>query len=356
METRHLDGIKAREVKTARLKQHVIQSGAPDGIPVVFIHGNFSSSCYFEELMLEMPSVYRCIAVDLRGYGDTEPALIDATRGARDWSDDLASLLEALAIEKAHFVAWSIGAAAAMQLAIDYPEVVQSMTLAAPVSPFGYGGTRDVEGACCHADYAGSGGGMVGTEFIERVQARDRGRSNPASPLNVIYGTYFHDLTHLEREDDLLNGSLKQSMGDQQYPGDGRPSDNWPFAAPGDFGPINAISPKYFVVAELVDIDNKPPVLWVRGDKDAIISNRSASDIGVLGEAGLIPDWPGSERYPPQPMVDQMRFLLDRYQDKGGKYKEVVLEGVGHSPFIEVQELFLEHLLEHLVSFDDIAD
>lgn len=348
MESRHLDGIKACEVKTARLKQHVIQSGEPDGIPVVFIHGNFSSSTYFEELMLAMPLAYRSIAVDLRGYGDTEPELINATRGARDWSDDLASLLEALAIESAHFVAWSIGAAAAMQLAIDYPEAVRSMTLAAPVSPFGFGGTKDVEGQPCHPDYSGSGGGMVGTEFIERAQSRDRGRSSPASPLNVIYGSYFHDLTHLEREDDLLSGSLKQCMGDQQYPGDGRPSDHWPFAAPGDFGPINAISPKHFSVAELVEIDNKPPVLWIRGDNDVIISNRSASDIGVLGEAGLIPDWPGSERYPPQPMVDQMRFLLDRYKEKGGQYDEVVLKDVGHSPFIEAQDLFLEYLLEHL--------
>ena len=39
--------------------------------------------------MLAMPDDYFRIAPDLRGYGDTEDLVIDATRGARDWSDAL---------------------------------------------------------------------------------------------------------------------------------------------------------------------------------------------------------------------------------------------------------------------------
>ena len=41
-----LPGITSRLVETARLKQHVLFSGPEDGIPVVFIHGNFSAATY----------------------------------------------------------------------------------------------------------------------------------------------------------------------------------------------------------------------------------------------------------------------------------------------------------------------
>jgi pimeloyl-ACP methyl ester carboxylesterase len=55
------------------------------GIPVFFIHGNASSSYFWEETMLSLPEGYRGIAPDMRGYGDTEDALIDATKGFGDW-------------------------------------------------------------------------------------------------------------------------------------------------------------------------------------------------------------------------------------------------------------------------------
>ncbi len=78
-----LDGITSKMVDTIRIKMHVLLSGSKDGIPVVFIHGNFSAATYWEETMLNMPKEFYCIAPDLRGYGDTEDKLIDATRGAR---------------------------------------------------------------------------------------------------------------------------------------------------------------------------------------------------------------------------------------------------------------------------------
>jgi pimeloyl-ACP methyl ester carboxylesterase len=46
--------------------------------------------------MLKLPEGFRGIAPDLRGYGDTEDKLIDATRGMSDWVDDLLALLDAL--------------------------------------------------------------------------------------------------------------------------------------------------------------------------------------------------------------------------------------------------------------------
>ena len=348
MTSGHLCDIQARDVKTKRLTQRILHRGPTNGIPVVFIHGNFSSSTYFEELMVSMPQDYYCIAVDLRGYGDTETAQIDATRGARDWSDDLHSLLQTLKIERAHFVGWSLGAAPIMQLALDYPAFVWSLTLVAPVSPFGFGGTRDEQGQFCNADAAGSGAGMVAKEFVQRLHAKDHSRTDPASPLNVIYSAYFYKLSHLNRESHLLEGSLKQALGRYAYPGDSIASSNWPYTAPGNAGPINAISAKHYSMMAFASIDIKPRVLWIRGNKDDIVSNTSSSDIAILGQTGLIPDWPGMTSYPPQPMVDQTRYLLEQFRSNGGYYEEVVLNDVGHSPFIEAEAVFLPHFLTHL--------
>jgi len=48
-----------------------------------------------------------------------------------------------------------------------------------------------------------------------------------------------------------------------------------------------------------------------------------------------IPGWPGPDVFPAQPMVGQMRAVLDRYQAAGGRYTERVLPGCGHSPHLE---------------------
>jgi len=64
-----LPGIKSQLIATSRLQQHVLLSGSADAIPVLFIHGNASSSTFWDETMLALPSGYRGIAPDLRGYG-----------------------------------------------------------------------------------------------------------------------------------------------------------------------------------------------------------------------------------------------------------------------------------------------
>jgi len=83
-----------------------------------------------------------------------------------------------------------------------------------------------------------------------------------------------------------------------------------------------------------------PPVLWVRGADDQIVSDTSFLDFGTLGGLGYVPGWPGVEVYPSQPMVAQMRHLLDAYQAAGGRYEEVVIADCGHSPHIEQPEQF----------------
>lgn len=337
-----LQGITNRLVDTARLKMNVYFSGSETGIPVIFLHGNFSAALYWEETMLALPTGYRGIAPDLRGYGWTEDKPINSTRGLRDLSDDVAALLEALKVEKAHFVGWSMGAGILYRFATDYPGRAFSLTLVCPVSPYGFGGTKGADGKPCYADFAGSGGGVVNPVFIKFIQEGDRGEADPNSPHNVINSFYYKPPFRAAREEEFLTAALAQKTGSDAYPGDFVPSTNWPNVAPGTKGIVNCWSPKYLAndVDELLSVTPKPPILWVRGDSDSIVSDNSMFDLGTLGKLGFVPGWPGEEVYPPQPMVTQTHSVFEKYTAAGGSFEAHIIKDAAHAPHIEKPQEF----------------
>lgn len=337
-----LAGITSQMVQTPRLNTHVLLSGPTDGTAVLFVHGNASSSTYWEETMLALPAGFRGIAPDLRGYGDSESKRIDATRGYMDWVDDLLALMDTLGVSQFHVAGHSLGGGVIYSLMVQAPQRVLSATLVAPASPFGFGGTKGLEGTPCQPDFAGSGGGIVNAEFARLMSEGYRGSEHPTSPRTVMNSFYWKPPFIPAREEELLSGLLSERIGPEAYPGDFVASDNWPGLAPGVYGPANAISPRYVgdVVERLVALNPKPPILWVRGADDQIVSDMSLFDMGTLGQLGAVPGWPGAEVFPPQPMVSQTRAVLQRYQAAGGQYAEEVLPNTGHSPQIEQPEVF----------------
>jgi len=342
-----LPGVTSTRVPTARLTQHVLCSGPDDGFPVLFVHGNASSATFWEEVMTELPPEYKAIAPDLRGYGDTDDELIDATRGVGDWVDDLLALKAALGIERYHVAGHSLGGGGIRKKKTADAADIVSATFVAPGSPYGFGGTHGADGTPNHPDFAGSGGGLVNPEMVARMTAGDRSADNPSSPRNVMNSIYWKPPFRSDREEDLLSSMLSEKMGPQRYPGDSVASSNWPGAAPGVHGPINAISPKYVgdTVERFVAAHPKPRVLWVWGADDQIVSDTSLSEVGYLGKLGFVPGWPGEEVYPPQPMVTQTRAVLGRYASAGGSVREVRFEDTGHTPYLEQPERFMQEFL-----------
>ena len=337
-----LSGVTSQMVQTARLNTHVLTSGPVDGKAVIFLHGNFSAATYWEETMLALPNRFRGIAPDLRGYGWSEDKLIDATRGGLDWAEDLAALIDAMDVQQAHLVAWSLGAGVVYRFMIDFPGRVLSATLIAPVSPYGFGGTKGATGTPCYDDFAGSGGGMVNAEFVKRIAEGDRSAEDPNSPRNVINAFYYIPPFRAEREEAFLTASLMEKTGEKRYPGDFVPSANWPNIAPGAWGPINAGSPKYVRedVPALLAVQPKPPVLWVRGSHDQIVADQSLFEFGTLGKMEIVPGWPGEDVFPSQPMVSQTRAVLEQYAAQGGHFEEHVIQDTAHGPHIQKPDEF----------------
>jgi pimeloyl-ACP methyl ester carboxylesterase len=345
-----LPGVTPRMIATERLTTRVLFTGPEDGVPVLFLHGNASSATWWEENMLALPPDYRGIALDQRGFGDADPEKkVDATRGPGDWADDAVALLDQLGIVKAHIAGCSLGGCVVWYMLREYPDRILTASLVDPGSPFGFGGTKDVEGTPCYDDFAGSGGGLSNPEFIKRLAAGDRSLDSQFSPRAAMRALVFKPPFVPQREEDLLSSMLTIHLGEQDNPGDFVRSPNWPYVAPGVWGSANALSPKYAGdVSRLYAAEPKVDILWVRGSHDLAVSDTAASDPGTLGSMGLIPNWPGVEVYPPQPMLGQIRTVLAEYAAAEGSYREVVIQDAGHTPFIEKPQEFNAVLCAHI--------
>ncbi|MFJ4039335.1 alpha/beta hydrolase [Microbacterium sp. NPDC090007] len=344
------DGISARLVETDRLGVNILERVGDDPATtpdhtVVFVHGNVSSSLFWQEIMQDLPSDLRVIAVDLRGFGRTEHSPIDATRGVRDFSDDLYATLQALEIPEAHLVGWSMGGGVVMQYALDHP--VRSLTLQAPVSPYGFGGTRR-DGSRLTDDDAGTGAGAANADFVQRLIDHDASADAPTSPRSVFRSGYVAAGYESAHEDVWVESMLTTSTAGGNYPGDSVVTETWPGFAPGTTGVLNTMAPKHFDLSGIVDLDVKPPILWIHGTADAIVSDASFYDLNHLGALGVIPGWPGADAAPAQPMVSQTRDVLAAYAEKGGEVTEVAVEGAGHSVHLERPAAFRRALLEHI--------
>lgn len=353
MTTELFDGIRSHRVETDRYAAHVLERPSADPAAptstVVFVHGNVSSSHFYQPTMLALPESVRALAIDLRGFGDSETKPVDATRGLRDFADDVRAVLDAFQLGAVHLVGWSMGGGVVLQVALDAPERVLSLTLESPVSPYGFGGTHGADGVRNDSDGAGTGGGGANPDFVARLEAGDTTAEAQTSPRTVYRTAYVANPDRESANEDAWVASmLTTRTGVDNYPGDGVPSENWPGFAAGGRGVLNTMAPQHLDLSGIVDLAVKPPILWIRGEKDAIVSDASFFDLNQLGLLGVIPGWPGAEVAPPQPMVAQTRAVLERYAANGGTYREVALPDAGHAPHLDEPEIFDTELAAHI--------
>ena len=339
-------------VETPRLTVNVWAGGPEDGRPVLLVHGNLVTGGWWRDVAAALPDDVRVIAPDLRGFGRTERAPVDATRGLGDMADDVHGLLETLGLAgRADVVAagWSMGGGVLEQYLLEHPGDLAAVVLVAPLSPYGFGGTKGPDGTPCSDDFAGTGGGGAAPDFVARVRAGDRSDEDPNSPRNV-YRTFFGagERSGEVDEDFLVDEMLLTALGDDFYPGDMTPSEHWPTLAPGDRGVLNAMSPKHFDASALPTIDPRPPVTWIHGEDDQVVSDSSMFDFGTLGRIGAVPGWPGDDVLPSQPMAAQMRAVLGRYAAAGGVTREISLPGVGHGIPLAAPQAVAEAITRHL--------
>ncbi|MEP6779169.1 MAG: alpha/beta fold hydrolase, partial [Gemmatimonadaceae bacterium] len=101
------------------------------GIPIVLVHGLFTSSHLWQELLPRLPKGHRVLVLDLLGHGRSDrPA--DRSMTVAGHADRLLRLLNELAISSACVVGHGLGAAVALRLAHLCPSMVAQLGLVNP--------------------------------------------------------------------------------------------------------------------------------------------------------------------------------------------------------------------------------
>lgn len=332
-------------IKTARREMACYRLGEGKRRKLLLVHGNASSAAFFFPTLYTLAEHFDVAAPDLNGFGDTEKSPINSPTALTDWAEDLNSLTQALGWDRYSVLGWSLGGGVVMRLMTLRPESLSHVVLLAPMSPYGFGGTKGEEGQKYDPPGWGSPGGFANPQFLQKLQEKDRGE-DPMAARSVLEKSLFADgyTVSGEWQELYLEELFKMPVSQDYYPGDYQQVAAFPYVLPGQRGISNALAPQWADVSGIVDIQPKPPVLWLRGDQDKMVSDQSGSDLAVLGMMGFIPGYPGQEVFPPQPMVRQTRQVLERYQKNGGYYEERVMAGCSHAPHLEKPDAFVEAL------------
>jgi len=97
------------------------------GEPLVLIPYLATDSACYAFQVAEYSKHFTCISVDPRGAGETDKP--EGTYSMELFADDVAGLMQAIGVERAHVTGLSLGAAAGMWLAAKYPERVKSLSV-----------------------------------------------------------------------------------------------------------------------------------------------------------------------------------------------------------------------------------
>lgn len=93
------------------------------GEVVLMVHGNMSSSVHYEPLITRIKDKYRCVALDLRGFGDS--SYNNRFDTLEELADDVYLFTEALGIDSFYLVGWSNGGGVSLKLCAKYPHKVK---------------------------------------------------------------------------------------------------------------------------------------------------------------------------------------------------------------------------------------
>jgi pimeloyl-ACP methyl ester carboxylesterase len=107
------------------------------GEPLVLLHGAFGAIDLWGPILTTLAEHHQVIAVEFQGHGHT--ADIDRPFSMEQWADDIAALMDHLAIDQADVVGYSMGGLTGLQLAIRHSEQVRKLVpISANYSTEGY--------------------------------------------------------------------------------------------------------------------------------------------------------------------------------------------------------------------------
>lgn len=249
-------GIEKRTSRVFDTDMAYVETGSGD--PIVFLHGNPTSSYLWRDVIPEVASIGRCIAPDLIGMGDSAK-LADSGPGAyryvqhRHYLDELLRILDAR--KGVTLVGHDWGSVLAFDWAVRHPGFVRGIVyMEAIVTPLTWEDWPAAARPIFKAMRSEAGEGIVLDKnvFVERIL--------PASILR-----------------DLTDEELDEYRGPYREPGeDRRPMLTWPREIPIDGHPadVHAIVERYASKLATWDV----PKLFINADPGSILVGRAREE------------------------------------------------------------------------------
>jgi pimeloyl-ACP methyl ester carboxylesterase len=110
-----------------------------EGEPLILLHGGLLTIESFGANIAALAQGRQVIGVELQGHGRTLP--FDRPMTFETMASDIAELIKHLGFEKADVMGDSLGGMTALRLAIDHPEVVDTLVLVS--TPYAFSGWHD---------------------------------------------------------------------------------------------------------------------------------------------------------------------------------------------------------------------
>ena len=109
---------------------------------MLFLHSMAGSRTSWRAQIERLSSRFRCVALDLPGYGRSTP--LPCTTPMQQIADEIAAFLPSqLGLVSAHFVGLSVGGMILQLLATRHPAMVRSLTIMDSSPQFGFGGAAN---------------------------------------------------------------------------------------------------------------------------------------------------------------------------------------------------------------------
>ena len=122
------------KLRVRDLEMYYELHGPADAEPLVLLHGFTGTGESWDSFLDPLTERYRLIVPDWRGHGrTTNPA---DTIVHAELARDTAAFVTALGIERAHFFGFSSGGMHLLFLALEQPQLIQSLTLASATYTF----------------------------------------------------------------------------------------------------------------------------------------------------------------------------------------------------------------------------
>ena len=101
---------------------HYVEAGPADGETIVFLHGLPASWFQWQRQMAAMAATHRCLAVDLKGYGQSEKGAGDYRHEAA--AEQMMAMLRQVGVLRFNLVAHDRGTVQADYIAANFPDTV----------------------------------------------------------------------------------------------------------------------------------------------------------------------------------------------------------------------------------------